>query len=82
MAKRQLLSVAEFQTTEQTEKKGAATRIIGRLEITRLCCAKPAIDALIRESTHMVFSLQSGCEATPAGELGIRSIFKVYVAFP
>lgn len=57
-------------------------REIVSLETTGLCCAKPAIDALPDESTHVVFSLQTGCEAATAGELGIGSVFKVDVTFP
>jgi hypothetical protein len=63
-------------------KRGAENQSCWRLQTAGLYGAKPAIDALIRKSTHMVFSLQPGCEVTPAGELRIRSVFKVYVTFP
>ena len=52
----------------------------GRLERHLLHAAH--VDSKADESTHVVFSLQTGREVATAGELGIRSVFKVYVTFP
>jgi hypothetical protein len=56
--------------------------IVRRLHTPWLCRTEPAIDALMHEVTHVIFRLRSGWKTTPAVELGIRSVLKVYVTFP
>lgn len=56
--------------------------IVRRLHTPWLCRTEPAIDALMHELAHVIFRLRSGWKTTPAVELGIRSVFKVYVTFP
>jgi len=42
---------------------------------------QPVINALMRELTHMVFSLQRGFECT-IGEHGMKAHIEVYMTFP
>jgi hypothetical protein len=52
-----------------------------RLETVWLGCIEPIINALMRELTHMAFSLQRGCKST-AVEHGMKTLIKVYMTFP
>ena len=54
---------------------------IRELETVRSCCIQPIINALMRELTHMAFSLQRGCKST-AVEHGMKTLIKVYMTFP
>jgi hypothetical protein len=53
----------------------------GKLETVRLSRIQPVINALMRELTHMVFSLQRGFECT-IGEHGMKARIEVYMTFP
>jgi hypothetical protein len=55
---------------------------VTRLHAAGLYYSQPVVNSLMRESTHVVLSLRTGCETTPAGELGVRSVFKIDVTFP
>lgn len=53
-----------------------------RLEKLWYCYAEPAINAVTRESTQIVFSLQLRCEVTLAREHQIIPVFKLDMAAP
>ena len=53
----------------------------GKLKTVRLCCIQPIINALMRELTHVVFSLQRCCEST-ISEHRMKAFIKVYMTFP
>src|SRR4029434_2504518 len=53
----------------------------GKLETVRLRRIQPVINALMRELTHMVFSLQCGFEC-PIAEHRMKTLIKVYMTFP
>jgi len=62
----------------ETRKKNHGQK---RLETVWLRCIEPIINALMRELTHMAFSLQRGCKST-AVEHGMKTLIKVYMTFP
>ena len=47
----------------------------------RLCCIQPIVNALMRELTQVVFSLQRCCEST-ISEHRMKALIKVYMTFP
>ena len=47
----------------------------------RSCCIQPIINALMRELTQVVFSLQRCCEST-ISEHRMKALIKVYMTFP
>jgi hypothetical protein len=54
---------------------------IRELETVRSCCIQPIINALMRELTHVVFSLQRCCES-PISEHRMKALIKIYMTFP
>jgi hypothetical protein len=74
--------VPSFGFREASKDCGGSFSRLRRLEAAGLCRSQPVVNSLMRESTHVVFSLRAGCETTPAGELGTRSIFEIDLTFP
>ena len=76
------LPLRETSQCQHSRLHASCCRRARRLDAAGLCRTKPVIDPFVRESTHVVFGLGATGEDTPARELGIGSVFEVYVAFP
>jgi hypothetical protein len=75
------LGSAELKHFSSSESLYFCKSQTGKLETVRLRRIQPVINALMRELTHMVFSLQRGFEC-PIVEHRMKALIKVYMTFP
>jgi hypothetical protein len=72
---------AELKHSSSSKSRYFCKSQTGKLETVWLRRVQPVINALMRELTHMVFSLQRGLEC-PIAEHRMKALIKVYMTFP